>query len=256
MTRITLLTDFGTADGYVAAMKGAIATIAPNVTIDDAGHDVPRGDVTAASHALARYWDRYPPGTVHVVVVDPGVGGARRAIAARVSDRLFVAPDNGVLSRVLESAGADAVVSLDDPAYHAAAVAPTFHGRDIFAPVAAHLAHGVPLGVLGPEVRDPTIIPEPRPRREHGRVVGAVVHSDRFGNLITNIPADHVPAGATVRVAGTKVGPVRRTYADVEPGEVLALIGSTGRLEISVRDGDAGARLEAAPGTEVVVGTD
>src|SRR5690606_8452553 len=164
VTRITLLTDFGTADGYVAAMKGVIAARAPGVVVDDASHDVPPGDVAAAAWTLSRYWNLYPPGTVHVVVVDPGVGSERRALAAEVDGRLFVAPDNGVLTWVLAEAGDAAVVAIEAARLFRTPVSATFHGRDVFAPVAAELARRAGAGPsrfrevladLGPEVADP-----------------------------------------------------------------------------------------------------
>lgn len=254
MRRITLLTDFGTADGYVAAMKGVIAQIAPEAVVDDAAHDIPPGDVDAAAFALARYWRLYPPGTVHVVVVDPGVGTERRAIAARVDGRFFVAPDNGVLSRVLDETPAEAIVSIENSSLRRDVVSATFHGRDIFAPAAAHLARGTPLDAFGPQVHDPILLPIPRPERLGRRIRGQVVAVDRFGNLITNVPGDWVEAGAHVTLAGRDVGPLRRTYADAPPGGVLALVGSTGVVEISVRGGSAAQELAAGRGTIVTIG--
>ncbi|HEX7049488.1 MAG TPA: SAM-dependent chlorinase/fluorinase [Longimicrobiales bacterium] len=252
MTRITLLTDFGTADGYVAAMKGVIAAIAPDVAIDDAAHDVPPGDVAAAALALARYWRLYPPGTVHLVVVDPGVGTARRALAARADGRFFVAPDNGVLTDVLAAEGG-VVVAIENPDLRRPTVSATFHGRDVFAPAAAHLARGVALDEFGPPVEDPVRLERTRPERTREGVRGAVIHVDRFGNLITDIPGEWVRGAAAVEVAGRSVGAPRRTYGDVAPGAALALVGSTGALEISVRDGSAAAAFGVGRGAEVRV---
>lgn len=254
MTRITLLTDFGTADGYVAAMKGVIAAIAPGAAIDDASHDIDQGDIRAGAFTLGRYWRLYPAGTVHVVVVDPGVGGDRRAIAARVDDRVFVAPDNGVLSRVFADVEPERVVALEEPAFHRTPVSATFHGRDVFAPVAAHVASGVSLHALGPPVADPIRIGLPAPSRDGRRVEGEVVHVDRFGNLITNIPGAWASDGDAVRVRDRDVVPVRRTYADVDRGGLLALVGSLGLLEVSVRDGNAAERLGVGRGAAVTVG--
>ncbi|HLT67239.1 MAG TPA: SAM-dependent chlorinase/fluorinase [Microbacterium sp.] len=256
MSRITILTDFGTADGYVAAMKGVIADIAPGAVIDDASHDIPPGDVEAAAFALSRYWRLYPAGTVHLVVVDPGVGSERRAIAARVDGRFFVAPDNGVLTRVLDEAAADRIVSIEDPAYTRGHISATFHGRDIFAPAAAHLARGTPLDALGPAVADPVRLPLPRPERTEGTIHAHVVAIDRFGNLITDVPGAWLSPGARVVIEGRDIGPLRRTYADVGPGQPLALVGSTGMLEISVRDGSAATMFDAARGTPVIIQED
>lgn len=256
MTRITLLTDFGTADGYVAAMKGVIAAIAPEARVEDAAHDVPPGDVVGAAWTLGRYWRLYPPGTVHVVVVDPGVGSERRGLAGRVDGRFVVAPDNGVLTWVLAEAGSVELVALENPAYRREEVSATFHGRDIFAPAAAHLARGVALEALGPRVPDPVRFDLPQPEVVEGGFRGTVVHVDRFGNLITNIPGDRLRQVRRVVVAGRVVGPLRRTYADVAPGEALALVGSAGLLEVSVRDGNAAALLGAGRGAEVRVELD
>jgi len=259
--RITLLTDFGTADGYVAAMKGVLAERAPGAAVDDATHEIAPGDVTAAALALSRYWRLYPPGTVHVAVVDPGVGSGRRALAGLADGRYLVAPDNGLLTRVLDEAADVALVAIENPAHMRHPVSATFHGRDIFAPAAAWLASagaGRPdparLAELGPAVRDPVRLPWPRPWRDaHGAAHGTVVHVDRFGNLITNLPRDWAPPGGAVRVDGVEVGPVRRTYADVPPGGLVALVGSAELLEVAVRDGSAAARLGKGRGAEVVV---
>lgn len=255
MRRITLLTDFGTVDGYVAAMKGVIADIAPAAPVDDAVHDIPPGDIHAAAFTLGRYWHLYPPGTIHMIVVDPGVGSGRRAIAARADERLLVAPDNGVLTRVFEDASPAVVVALENEAFHRPTISATFHGRDVFAPVAAHLAAGAALEELGPTVMDPASLEFPPPERTAHWVYGEILHVDRFGNLISNIPAEWVANAEEVRVAGRQLGGVRQTYADVEPGAVLTLIGSLGLLEVSVRDGSAAVELGVGRGTEVRVRT-
>ena len=253
--RITLLTDFGTADGYVAAMRGVIAGIAPDVRVEDAGHEIPAGDITAGAWALGTYWHFFPEGTIHVVVVDPGVGSTRRALAARCGGHWLVGPDNGVLTRpLLEHADAD-VVAIENRALLRDVVSSTFHGRDVFAPAAAHLARGVPLAELGPRVQDAVLLPELLPRREGGTIRGQVVHVDRFGNLISNIPGDWLAPGAHVRIGAKDIGPLRSTYADVARGQELALLGSGGFLEVAVRDGNAAASLWQRRGSEVTVET-
>lgn len=249
--RITLLTDFGTADGYVAAMKGVIAALAPGVPIDDATHDIPPGDVASGAWALARYWDLYPEGTIHIAVVDPGVGTARRGLAARIGGRYFVAPDNGILTRVLDAGAAVEAVEITARRLMRDVASATFHGRDVFAPVAAHLAIGVRLSELGGRVDDLVRLELPHPEKTPTGARGSVVHVDRFGNLITDIPASWVPGSACVVVAGRRVGPMRRTYGDVRAGELVALIGSAGFLEISVRNGSAAAVLGVGPGARV-----
>lgn len=258
MRRVVLLTDFGTADGYAAAMAGVIATAAPSALIEHASHDIQPGHILAGALALSRYARLYPVGTVHLAVVDPGVGSLRRALAATVDDRLFVAPDNGLLTLILRDASNARIVAVEHAGLGDDA-APTFHGRDIFAPAAAHLARAEPLSALGPDVHDPALLPLPQPDRSGTDVHGEILHVDRFGNLISNIPAAWLRSLAgegvalSVAVDGVKVGPLRRTYTDVETGQPLALIGSLDLLEISVRDGHAGRRLGLRRGAHVAV---
>jgi S-adenosylmethionine hydrolase len=252
MTIITLLTDFGWSDGYVGAMKGAIASMAPEVQVDDAAHNVAAGDVMGAALALWRYWRLYPSGTVHVAVVDPGVGSERRGVALEADGRFLVGPDNGVFTHVLREAENVRVVALETREYFREPVSATFHGRDVFAPVAAHIAVGVALERLGSAVADPLRLTWPEPHEEEsGEIAGVVVHTDRYGNLITNISGESCSPGAAVRVGEIIVGRVQRTYADVGAGELIPLIGSLGLLEISVRDGSAAQLLRAGPGTPV-----
>lgn len=248
--RLTLLTDFGSADGYVAAMRGVIASRAPACMIDDASHDVPAGDVRAAAFALAKYWKRYPPGTVHVVVIDPGVGTDRRPIVVAAAGRYGVGPDNGVLTPMLEEV--ESIHEIRAAGLMTAEPSATFHGRDIFAPAAAFIAAGGVPEAVGPPVTDPVVLAEDPPVRMPDAVYGRIVHVDRFGTLVTNVTAD-LATGAKVEVGGIRVGPVRRTYGDVAAGEPVALIGSDGRLEIAVRDGNAASLLGLGRGAEVRV---
>jgi S-adenosyl-L-methionine hydrolase (adenosine-forming) len=250
--RVTLLTDFGTRDGYVAAMKGAISALAPAAIVDDATHDIAAGDIPAGAWVLAGYWRIYEPPVVHVAVVDPGVGGGRQAIAARADGRLLVGPDNGIFTRVFHAASELQVVRIEGDAFTREAVSSTFHGRDVFAPVAAHLSLGLELERLGPLVDNAVLLELPVPRRDHSHVHGEVIHVDRFGNLITNIPAELAGAGARVIVCGRMCG-MARTYSDAPPGELLALDGSRGMLEVSIRDGDAASFLAAGRGAAVIV---
>jgi len=249
--RITLLTDFGTADGYVAAMRGVIAARAPGVPVDDASHDIAHGDVVSGAAALARYCDIYPAGTVHVVVIDPGVGSARRAIAVLAQGRFGIGPDNGVLEPLL--ARADTVHEVNDEALFRHPVSATFHGRDIFAPVAAYLAAGGLIEAVGPRIGDAIRLEWPAPERDGDRITGEVVHVDRFGNLITNISGNEIADAAEVVIAERRIGNVRRAYADAEPGQLLALIGSSGVIEIAVRQGSASAVLGLGRGAVVEV---
>ena len=240
---VTLLTDFGTADGYVAEMKGVLLSLVPDTDVVDVTHDIPPHDVESGRLALARYWRRFPAGTVHVAVVDPGVGSARAAIAVRSDDRLLVGPDNGILSPALLMRGA-VVVALPVPP----PAAPTFHGRDVFAPAAAALAAGAPLESLGEPFGTPIIRRTPEARRaSDGAIEGEVIAIDRFGNAVTNCLGLR---GGTIEVSGS-VLPVARTYADAASGALLALCGSTGLIEIAVRDGSAARELGLSRGSPV-----
>ena len=232
---ITLLSDFGTADGSIAEVKGTMLSRAPESVIVDVAHDVPAHDIEAGRLAIARYWRKFPSGTVHFAVVDPGVGSARRPLAVESDGRYLVGPDNGLLSPALLLAGAKAV---ELPVSSGAA--PTFHGRDVFAPAAALLAAGSPLDALGSPVADPEIRRTREARRVAGGAIeGVVITVDRFGNAVTNLLAAH---GGVVEVGALRL-PILRTYADVAPGTPLALVGSSGLIEIAVRDGNASALL-------------
>ena len=242
---ITLLTDFGTADGYVGEMKGVLASLAPQTPVVDIAHDVAPHDVEAARLALARYWRRFPEGTVHLVVVDPGVGSARGALAASSEGRFFVGPDNGVLSPALLHGDARCVTIAIPPG-----AAPTFHGRDVFAPAAAQLALGASLESLGDDAETPVIRRTPEAtRRDDGAVQGEVITVDRFGNAVTNLLAMR---GGQVQVNGLSLT-LRRTYADAAEGEPIALVGSSGLVEIAVRDGRASEKLGLTRGSAVVL---
>lgn len=253
MSRITLLTDFGTRDGFIGAVKGAIQTVFPGAVMDDVAHDLPRGDIESGARALQRYWRRWPAGTVHYAVVDPGVGSARRAIAVEAERRFLVAPDNGILSPVFETAVGWRAVEIRTPRFLAPDPSRTFHGRDIFAPAAAWLARGIHRSRLGPKVEDPVRLALPEPRLESGKPAeGEVIGSDRFGNLITNLPASALAESVAVEVEGVRI-PVASTYADVEPGEPLALEDSEGRLEVAARDASAEKVLDVGAGARVRV---
>ncbi len=252
MPLVTLLTDFGTADGYVAEVKGVLLSEAPGAVVVDVSHDLAPHDVEGARLALARYWRRFPRGTVHLAVVDPGVGSARAALAVESDGRFLVGPDNGVLSPALLVAGARAVRLAVG-----ARAAPTFHGRDVFAPAAGRLAAGESLDALGEPAEECVVRRTPEARRlPDGAIEGCVITVDRFGNAITNLVAGAAVArhGGTLSLGGRDV-PVRRVYADVEPGAPVALVGSNGLLEVAVREGSAAARLGVARGARVVLRT-
>jgi S-adenosyl-L-methionine hydrolase (adenosine-forming) len=253
MAIVTLTTDFGTADGYVGAMKGVILEIAPGTTIVDITHDVPAQDVAAAAFALAQAAPRFPPGTIHLAVIDPGVGGRRREVVLDDGRHLWVGPDNGVFS--LAAPNVRSGFQISAPGFRCDPIAPTFHGRDIFAPAAARLAAGAAAADAGPPVQlEGTLGARPLLMSHGGRqVTGHVVHVDRFGNLVTDIPADAMPEHPVVRIGTVEIRTVRLTYTDVGKGEVLAYIGSGGTLEVGVRDGSARDALTVGRGAAVLV---
>lgn len=239
---IALLTDFGTRDHYVGAMKAVVAGICPDAHIIDITHEIPPQDIRSAAFTLAAAWREFPPSSVFVVVVDPGVGTSRPAIAARVGDRYVVGPDNGVFDLVLTDHALVAAVHLENAAYARPVVAPTFEGRDRFAPAAAWLATGVTLDAFGAAVSLSARMPWAEPRVLADRVVGHVIHVDRFGNLVTNVRADPwatVVSNAEVWLSGHGPVPVVRTYGDARPGTMVSLFGSTSHLEVAVVGGNA-----------------
>jgi len=241
---ITLLTDFGTSDGYVAEMKGTLLRLAPGASVVDLAHDIPPGDIAAAAYAIGRSWRAFPPGTVHCCVVDPGVGTSRRALAGQAGGMAFTGPDNGLFTHVLASTSASLVELW--PGRPASA---TFHGRDVFAPAAAKLALGAGLEDLGTPVRDPVLLRAPMLLHDGDDIVGEVVHVDRFGTLVTNLPGSLV-RGGQVRI-GAAVLPLRTTFADVPPRSPVAFIGSGGTVEVAARDARAEVVLGLGVGAEV-----
>lgn len=256
---VTLLTDFGSQDAYVASMKGVILTLCPKAVLVDMCHEVPAHDVIAGALQLRSAVDHFPAGTIHVAVVDPGVGGTRRPLAFRCADRFLVGPDNGLLSLALSTPAH--CVHLTNERYFRRPVSATFQGRDLFAPVAAHLACGVALSQFGPEVTDWNRLALPSPESSTATLKGQVIHIDRFGNLMTNIDQATLQQwlAATpcecvaVRVGGRTVDGLVSTYADVSRGHTLALLGSAGYLEIATREGNAAERLRAGRGAKVTI---
>ena len=247
MPIVTLLSDFGTADSYVAELKAGVLSGAPDAALVDVTHALSPGDVRAAAYLLGRTWHRFPPGTVHLAIVDPGVGTPRAALAMGAGGHWFVGPDNGLFTFVLRDAEVQ-IVALPTPDGAAA----TFHGRDLFAPAAAALGAGATLATLGePFAAMPTRLVYAEPHYEGKSIVGQVVYVDRFGTLVTNLTPDLVPAYAKVEVEGLDVGPLRRTFGDVPTGGLVAYAGSGGQVEIAVRDGSAARRLGMGVGGRV-----
>jgi len=254
MAIVTFTTDFGYRDGYAGAMKGVVLSLAPAATLVDVTHGVPPQDVAAGAVALAQAAAHFPGGTIHVAVVDPGVGGARADLLVESGGSIFLGPDNGVLS--LAARRPRRIRRIEAAAFRREPVSPTFHGRDVFAPTAGRLAAGARADEVGPELEDMVELGTPPLHRRGGIVEGRVIHVDAFGNLITSLDAASVPPEAAVEVEGGEgvFHPVLgRTFSDVEPGALVAYIGSGGQLEIARRDGSAAAYVGGARGNVVRV---
>src|SRR5438132_7922181 len=255
---IALLTDFGTRDHYAGTMKGVALGICPDATLVDISHDVPPHDVVAGALELAACYRYFPAGTVFVAVVDPGVGSARRGIAADAGDFKFVAPDNGVLTMVLDETPPRKVVELTERRYARPTVSRTFEGRDRFAPAAAWLAKGIELSALGRPAGAIHRVEIPQPASGPDRLTGEVLRVDRFGNLITNIDRktfDRLAHDGTleIRIGSHQVPRIVSTYADVAPGEICALFGSTDHLEVAANGKSAASELDIDRGAPVHV---
>lgn len=257
---ITLTTDFGLTDEYVGVMQGVIAGRAPQARIIDLCHAVPPQDIRHAAYLIQASWRYFPPAALHVVVVDPGVGTKRRIVLLATDHGRFLAPDNGVLTLLLDQPNCQAH-AVTNPAFFLTPASSTFHGRDLFAPVAAALATGTSPDSLGPSIAPSELarlpMPEPRVAITAGTVDGEVMAIDHFGNLITNLTRDHLapladrPEQLLVQLAGKPLGAIRKAYADAAPGEALALFGSRDTLEIAINQGHAAHRLGATVGSRV-----
>ncbi len=258
---ITLLTDFGAADTFIGSMKGVILGINPDARIVDLTHEVPPHDIRAGAYLLQTATRYFPPGTIHVAVVDPGVGGDRRPILASTSTQHFLAPDNGLLSYVLADEPDAEIRELNVQKYFLAAIGPTFHGRDLFAPAAAWLSHGEPPAAFGTPVKDIERFPIRRPALVKGRFIGEVQHIDRFGNLITNISYAELRGLADlddwlalqVAIRRSTVKGLERCYADAKPKKLSALVNSDGWLELFCNQGRADKLSKAKVGDPVEV---
>ena len=256
---ITLTTDFGVSSPYVAAMKGSLLSTCLRVNLIDLTHAIPPQDVRQAAVVLSDVTPFFPPGTLHVVVVDPGVGTARRILYAEIGEQRYLAPDNGVLSYLVRNAAPRRLVELAESKYWRTAVSHTFHGRDIFAPVAAHLAEGVAPEQLGPGTNQMICLAWPEPTFEADEVQAEVLYVDTFGNAITNLPIEGLlqwlgSSGILIEVQGREINGLQSTYGRRKPGELIALGDSQGRLELAVVHGNAAKAVGIEPGTQVLIG--
>lgn len=256
---ITLTTDFGTKDGFVGTMKGVIWSICPGAQVADISHEVAPQNILEGALVLWRAYSFFPAGTIHVAVVDPGVGTRRRPLAARLGEHFFVGPDNGLFTPIYEKAGKNGwpmeFVRLANGKYFLPNISRTFHGRDIFAPAAAHLARGVPLADLGPALRDPARIPLPEPERTPVGWRAHICVIDRFGNCATDLPAGAVSGSARTifRVGGQETRGLVQSYGHAQPGALVALVDSEGFVELAVVNGSAAEALGAKAGDMVEV---
>jgi S-adenosylmethionine hydrolase len=257
---ITLTTDFGESDPYVAMMKGVILSINPDAKIIDVTHQIPARSIKEGGMIIKESYTYFPSGTVHVGVVDPGVGGKRRPIAVLVDNYFFVGPDNGLFSTIIETHRHTGIIHLKEKRYWMHSISPTFQGRDIFAPVAAHLSLGVNPFRMGEKIDNPTPLAYPLPRENNSGLVGEIIRVDHFGNLITNITREHLsPFLASkdliITVGRLTLKKISTIYNDVPEGQPLALIGSSNLLEIAVNMGRATDYLgqEYGVGTKVII---
>ncbi len=265
---ITITTDFGESDAYVASLKGAILSVNPSVTIVDITHSVGPQRIEQGAFLLGLAWPHFPANTIHLVVVDPSVGTERPAVAIATPTGTFVGPDNGVLSAALPDEAREAVIGQTGPvplptgtvchllanrAFHRKVVSNTFHGRDIFAPVAAHLSRGIPLEELGPTVPEVTALPPFRARPQpDGSLLGLIRHVDHFGNMVSDVRAEQLPPPPLLlEIGGRQIRGLSDTYGRSK--SLLALIGSSGLLEIAVGQGSAAADLNAGIGQPITV---
>ncbi|SPE50039.1 conserved hypothetical protein [Verrucomicrobia bacterium] len=257
MSTITLTTDFGTQDWFVGTMKGVILGLCPKAVVVDITHDLLPGDIRSGAFALAASYRYFPKGTVHVAVVDPGVGSSRLAIAVETADYLFVGPDNGVLSFALAREKIKAVRRLENKKCFLQPVSSTFHGRDVFAPVAARLCCGLAIQKLGPVHRDLVRLSWPEPSVGKAELRGTIVYVDRFGNLITNLREDLLRnlAASSMRIRAGRASAISMAthYAAVPKGRPAALIGSSGLLEIAVNGDSAARKLKLTVGDPIQV---
>ncbi len=260
MKLITLTSDFGTRDGYPSVMKGVILTICPEAQIVDITHEITPQQVLEGALTLARSIPYFPAGTVHIAVVDPGVGTARRPLAAQLGSQYFVLPDNGLLSAILVQAEEQnqpiEIVHLNQVQFWLPQISNVFHGRDIFAPVGAHLANGVMLSALGSPIHDPQRLKLPEAEPISGGWLGTIIHVDHFGNLATSLKGTHVLGWQTLKVQLANQIlqiPLKQTFGDGKPGELIALVDSSGYLALCMVNGNASSKLKVNVGEPVEI---
>ncbi len=254
---ITLTTDFGTTDGYLASMKGVILSIAPTCNLVDITHNIEPQNIRQAAIVLAMAAPYFPPGTIHAAVVDPGVGTSRALLAVAAENQIFLSPDNGLLSLIFARFPEHKAYQIENSSLFLPKISRTFQGRDILAPVAAHLALGMAIEEVGPAAQAFDLGAFPMPDISQGTIRGQIIYRDHFGNLLTNISEDLIarfePTTLKMRAGYTRIEKLSQAYSDVEKGELLCLIGSGGYLEIALREGSAAEKLRFPLGTQVEI---
>jgi S-adenosyl-L-methionine hydrolase (adenosine-forming) len=251
---VTFLTDFGLRDHFVAAMKGVMLSLNPELNFVDISHLIPPQDIFGGAFTLGQTWALFPARTIHLAVVDPGVGTARKALAATVGDHYFVAPDNGILTWVMDQPDF-AAYEITEEHYFRKPISSTFQGRDVFAPVAGWISRGTPLEHLGPRLAEPVRLKVPVPKKvREGLIQGAILAVDQFGNLTTNLKPEDVSTSSKIILSGQReIGRFCRTYSEGAAGELFVIRGSAGYLEISLKNGSAASMLELKPGAPIGV---
>lgn len=264
MSIITLLTDFGLNDEYVGTMKGVILSVNPSATIIDITHNIDPHDIIQAAFTIKSSYKFFPEGTVHLVVVDPGVGGSRTIIAIEMAGHTFLAPDNGILTLLVEERNIDKIIRVDNKKFFLKSISQTFHGRDIFAPVSAHISSGIKINDIGTPINKNELvklsIPEPR-ISDKGELVGTIVSIDHFGNLITNIDSNCLKnfcrpefrKKPEINIANSKISGLSESYENSSPNSPLIIVGSRGYLEIAINCGSAKSYFKAEKGNTITV---
>jgi len=252
---ITLTTDFGTRDGYVGAVKGVIKRINPDVEVVDISHEVEHFDILGAAFVLNNFYRYFPRGTVHLAVVDPGVGSERQPLLIKSQDFFFVGPDNGIFNFVLQNETITDMVVLANKKYFLTEPSVTFHARDIFAPVAAYLSLGIDVNEFGPTAKECLKLVIPEPRLSKGKLSGEIIHVDGFGNLVTNLTAESLRSKkiTAITVGRRRIERLTGSYSEIEEGKVGALIGSSNLLEIALNQGSAQEALRSRVGSAVTI---
>lgn len=255
---ITLTSDFGLADYYVPSLIGVIKSIAPDCDIHHLSHEISGQNIMEAAFVFKQSYSKFPKDTIHVVIVDPEVGGDRDAVIVRHQGYTFIAPDNGILTLTLDTITPELIYSISNSLYLPDAISPVFHGRDIFVPIAAHLSNGVPIQLLGNQKNELVDIRWSVPSYDKSKIIGQVVHVDHFGNLITNIHAGFIKEWSggiaiSVMIPGWDKMPLSKTYRDVLPGDPVAVIGSGGFLELAINQSRANTLLNMTSGVSVLV---